>query len=167
MVKLLSDHSTSIIHITRTLEATSKVAGLNIRLKHNQVLIIKYVMTYRENILDKHFRSESFGFDQGKVGQLQGDLGLSLCDKQVSTETSLFQQELVSLLATCAEGEDRYIESMCQTILKLDQVLSILLETKQTSIEKRGFLKFETFFVECRTSYKCQVLSVGVSSYEG
>jgi hypothetical protein len=27
------------------------------------VLIIKYVMTYRENILDKHFRQESFGFD--------------------------------------------------------------------------------------------------------
>ena len=77
-----------------------------------------------------------------RLGELQVYLDVSFLYKQVSTETSLFQQELVSLLATCAEGEDRYIESMCQTILKLDQVLGILLETKQKSIEKRGFLKY-------------------------
>ena len=77
MVRLLSHHTINITHITRALEfvnvdilpsifnlasfdrATCKVEGLNIRLKHNQALIIKYLMTYRDSIVDKYLHREA------------------------------------------------------------------------------------------------------------
>ncbi|XP_077867819.1 inositol 1,4,5-trisphosphate-gated calcium channel ITPR2-like, partial [Saccoglossus kowalevskii] len=53
----------------------------------------------------------------------------------------LYMISLVDLLATCAEGENTYIESICQKFFSLDDLLSIL--TKQNNYKiKRAFARF-------------------------
>lgn len=49
---------------------------------------------------------------------------------------------LVDLLATCAEGENRFIESICQTIFSVDELMTILSEPKMDSNLKRPYLRF-------------------------
>ena len=33
---------------------------------------------------------------------------------------------LIDLLASCAEGEGRYVESLCQTLMGVDEIISVL-----------------------------------------
>jgi hypothetical protein len=52
-----------------------------------------------------------------------------------------YHHRLVSLLATCAQGNNRYIESLCQTILGLDEVLEVLSSTHIPHDEKATYLQ--------------------------
>jgi inositol 1,4,5-triphosphate receptor type 1 len=49
---------------------------------------------------------------------------------------------LVDLLATCAEGENRFIESICQTIFSVDELLTILNNPNIDNNLKRPYLRF-------------------------
>ena len=49
---------------------------------------------------------------------------------------------MVDMLATCAEGENRFIESICQTIFKIPELLRILNNKKIIDNLKRPFLRF-------------------------
>ena len=42
---------------------TTKIPSLNLRLKHNQQLIMKYIMTHREEIIDRAFNQVKYGFE--------------------------------------------------------------------------------------------------------
>ncbi len=55
-----------------------------------------------------------------------------------------FHLELIDLLASCAEGENRYIESMCQTIFSLDELLQILVSETIPHIRKTPYIRFVT-----------------------
>ena len=61
---------------------------------------------------------------------------------QDTVQMQNYQQELVSLLAACAEGDDRYIESMCQTIMGLDDALHILNNKNIPTANKGAYIKF-------------------------
>ena len=50
--------------------------------------------------------------------------------------------ELVLLLAACAEGEDRYIQSLCQTILSLHDVFVVILDKSVPHLKKCAYVKF-------------------------
>ena len=44
--------------------------------------------------------------------------------------------------ALCWQGENRFIESICQTIFSLDQLLEIVTDDKLTNAVKKPFLRF-------------------------
>ena len=73
---------------------------------------------------------------------------------QDTTQVKNYQQELVSLLAACAEGDDRYIESMCQTILGLDDVLHILNNNNIRTANKCAYIKFVSDSMRGRANTK-------------
>ena len=54
----------------------------------------------------------------------------------------IYLTKLVDLLATCAEGENRHIESLCQTILPLDELLRILNQSSVPPRLKRSFTNY-------------------------
>ena len=45
------------------IRCTTKIPSLNLRLKHNQQLIMKYIMTHREEIIDRAFNQAKYGFE--------------------------------------------------------------------------------------------------------
>ncbi|CAG2225795.1 unnamed protein product [Mytilus edulis] len=49
---------------------------------------------------------------------------------------------MVDMLATCAEGENRFIESICQTIFKIPELLKILSSPSINNNLKKPFLRF-------------------------
>ena len=52
-----------------------------------------------------------------------------------------YHLELVNLLAACADGENRYIESMCQTIFTVEEVIHVLADDHIDNIRKAPYLK--------------------------
>ena len=49
---------------------------------------------------------------------------------------------MTDLLATCAEGENLFIESVCQTILRVQELLEILNSLSLLPERKRPFARF-------------------------
>ena len=47
------------------------------------------------------------------------------------------------MLSACADGENRYIESMCQTIFSIDELLHVLADEHIDHIRKAPYLKYE------------------------
>ena len=49
---------------------------------------------------------------------------------------------MTDLLATCCEGENVFIESVCQTVYSMEELLNILRELHLTPERKRPFARF-------------------------
>ena len=49
---------------------------------------------------------------------------------------------MTDLLASCAEGENLFIESVCQTVFTIEEILNILNSTFLQSERKRPFARF-------------------------
>lgn len=49
---------------------------------------------------------------------------------------------LVDMLASCAEGENLFIESLCQTIFSIDELLQVFNDDKISVLHKRPYLRF-------------------------
>lgn len=50
--------------------------------------------------------------------------------------------QLISLLALCAEGENHFIESMCQSVIDLQEVCAVLLSNDVALLDKTAYLQF-------------------------
>ncbi len=61
---------------------------------------------------------------------------------QAGTPLFEYHVELITLLAVCAEGENRYIESMCQTFYSIEELISILEDRTIAPIHKGPFLEY-------------------------
>jgi inositol 1,4,5-triphosphate receptor type 1 len=55
-----------------------------------------------------------------------------------------YHLRILSLFAACAEGENRYIESMCQTMFSIDEILDVLCDTQIDHLSKTAYLKYGT-----------------------
>jgi hypothetical protein len=55
---------------------------------------------------------------------------------------AMYHQFQVRTLATCAEGENRFIESMCQNIFSLDDLFEVLGDPAIHMDFKRPYLRF-------------------------
>ena len=53
-----------------------------------------------------------------------------------------YHVDLISLLASCAEGENRYIESICQTIFTLDELITIIGDFRVDTIHKTSYVEY-------------------------
>ena len=71
-----------------------------------------------------------------------------------------FHLELVALLASCAEGENHYIESMCQGIIGLEQTLEVLCDPSIAATRKDAYLRYLQFVYLCATGPPIEVGTV-------
>lgn len=111
------------------LQVIIKVQEVDVTLKRNQSLVMKFVM---------HDYSKVAGFildatKDEKENVLTGKNG----PRQLA-----YAIRLVELLAACAEGENRFIESMCQNILTVEEVLWVLNHDDISPNVKLPFLHF-------------------------
>ncbi|CAH1800283.1 unnamed protein product [Owenia fusiformis] len=125
------------------LNAIVKVEELNLPLKRNQGYVMKYFMQYRSEV--------AYMIDQGTTERMRILTGGN--SKDLSALISL-----VDLLATCAEdipstgktngasytksGENRFIESICQTIFSVDELLDVINHKDISNNLKRPYLRF-------------------------
>ncbi|XP_004347257.1 hypothetical protein CAOG_04510 [Capsaspora owczarzaki ATCC 30864] len=126
----LSDGS-KVFEYLQLLGHIAKVEDANLTLKRNQSAIIKYMMQHREdtiiNVDDAH--------NDERIALLQSSA-------EKPSRELLYHIELVDLLATCAEGENRFIESMCQTIFSPEELLQVFTDPKIPVLHKAPYLRF-------------------------
>ncbi|XP_070173454.1 inositol 1,4,5-trisphosphate-gated calcium channel ITPR3-like [Littorina saxatilis] len=127
VMSLVAQHRENIPQFLDLLNAIVKVEELDLPLKRNQSFVMTYFMQYRADIATVIDRPEQ-------------ERELILTGKESKELDYLIS--MVDLLATCAEGENRYIESICQTIFKIPELLKVLNHTSISSNLKRPFLRF-------------------------
>ncbi|XP_035825085.1 inositol 1,4,5-trisphosphate receptor type 3 isoform X3 [Aplysia californica] len=110
------------------LKSLVKVESLDLTIKRNQALVMKYIM--------QTFKKSAYVLDQPRAQR----------DKILLNQTERghlnYFINLVDLLATCAEGENKFIESLCQTILPAEDILCVLTNQNIDNNLKRPFIKF-------------------------
>ncbi|PAA53234.1 hypothetical protein BOX15_Mlig001696g3 [Macrostomum lignano] len=127
-MSLIAQHGPRAPEFLDMLNALVKVEELDLPLKRNQAYVMKYFMQQRTDVAEC--------LDQDKEVQ-QG-----LLRSPTRTPESDYMIALVDLLATCAEGENRFIESINQTIYKVSDVLAILTDPAIPNHNKRPFARF-------------------------
>lgn len=127
IMALVAEHKSAVPQFLDLLNAVVKVEELDLPLKRNQGFVMTYFMQFRSEV--------AFVIDQSEKAR-EGIL--------TSSESAdlNFLISMVDLLATCAEGENRFIESICQTIFKIPELLKVLNNPNINDNLKRPFLRF-------------------------
>ncbi|KAI0213921.1 Inositol 1,4,5-trisphosphate receptor type 3, partial [Lamellibrachia satsuma] len=127
IMSLVATHTNKAPQFLDLLNAIVKVEELNLPLKRNQAYVMKYFMQYRTEV--------AYVIDQPKEQRLALLKGPDCADLN-------YLVSVVDLLATCAEGENRFIESICQTIFSLDELLDILNDSAVCNNIKKPYVRF-------------------------
>ncbi|KAL4233979.1 hypothetical protein ACF0H5_005634 [Mactra antiquata] len=104
-----------------------KVAGTNLTLKRNQAYVMKYIM--------QNYKKVAFVLDMSR------DERQAILTDPGEISKLRYYISLLDLLAACAEGENMFIESLCQTILPIDDLLWVLKSDRVDNVYKKPFLK--------------------------
>ncbi|XP_055891550.1 inositol 1,4,5-trisphosphate receptor type 1-like isoform X4 [Biomphalaria glabrata] len=104
-----------------------KVAGTDLTLKRNQAYVMKYIM--------QNYKKVAFVLD---LSREEREAILTQTDKMSRLRYYIC---LLDLLAACAEGENLFIESLCQTILPMEDLLAILNNPAIDNVLKKPFLR--------------------------
>ncbi|KAL3860316.1 hypothetical protein ACJMK2_010455, partial [Sinanodonta woodiana] len=129
IVLLASDHQHEAPEFLELLNVLVKVEGLDLTIKRNQALVMKYVM--------QNFKKSGYVLDQPRETKEK------ILTNQMETPGHLtYLVNLVDLLATCAEGENKFIESLCQTILPVGEITWIINHPGVDRNTKKPFIKF-------------------------
>ncbi|KAH3809582.1 hypothetical protein DPMN_137955 [Dreissena polymorpha] len=127
IMALVATHKTAVPQFLDLLIAIVKVEELDLPLKRNQSFVMTFFMQYRTEVaflIDKDEKAREAILTSSNSRDLN------------------FLISMVDLLATCAEGENRFIESICQTIFKIPELLKILNNPNISDNLKRPFLRF-------------------------
>ncbi|OAF64651.1 hypothetical protein A3Q56_07636 [Intoshia linei] len=127
IMSIISTLTINCPELLTVLNACVKVEELDLPLKRNQSLVIKYFMEFRQTI--------------AKLIDVDNDKRIAILKGKDEQEKN-YLIEMVDLLATCAEGENRFIESICQTIFSVDDLLNILVDTDIKNYKKLSFMRF-------------------------
>ncbi|CAH1239566.1 ITPR1 [Branchiostoma lanceolatum] len=126
--ELVEEHGEMCCEFLDLLNAIVKVEELDLPLKRNQSFVMKFFMQFRSEVAGVIDRSAEERMTVFTATQNIGDLR--------------YMMGMVNVLATCAEGENRFIESICQTIFSVDELFQILTNDKIDNNLKRPFLRF-------------------------
>ncbi|XP_064627454.1 inositol 1,4,5-trisphosphate receptor type 1-like isoform X9 [Lineus longissimus] len=110
------------------LNVIAKVEGHGLALKRNQTLVMKYIM--------QNYAKAAYVLDQ------PWEMREKMLTYQGEPAHLHYLVGLIDLLATCAEGENRFIESLCQTILSLEEVLVVLNHPRIELNLKKPYLRY-------------------------
>lgn len=139
MVTIVAKHQFTVYSMLDALRAVAKVEDLNIPIQRNQNLIVKYLTARRQTVIDIAFIDVE---GDAEVNQLRLELLRSKSTKGTEYEKRQYHLNLVSLLASCCEGKNQFIESVCQTIFSLKELKDTLADAAIESSAKCSYLRF-------------------------
>ncbi|XP_053402419.1 inositol 1,4,5-trisphosphate receptor type 1-like isoform X7 [Mercenaria mercenaria] len=128
IVRLAAEHQNQASEFLDLLNVLVKVEGLDLTIKRNQALVMKYIM--------QNFKKAAYVLDQPRESREH------ILTNQAEEGHLAYFAHLVDLLATCAEGENKFIESLCQTILPVEEILWVINHQDIDCNIKRPFIKF-------------------------
>jgi inositol 1,4,5-triphosphate receptor type 1 len=136
---IVHSNDTSIqAHFMMALEAIAKIEEFDLPVSRNQHLIIKNFCRLRDSfcqeLLGQSPESEQMRFDILKAEDTQAP------DSQLQLLLGV-----VDMLAACAEGKNLFIESVCQNILSIDEVVTIISSEALLPQRKKPFVRFLLF----------------------
>eukprot|EP00729_Bicosta_minor_P030462 gene30462-30437_t len=120
--------------LLKALAAVSKVEEWNLPLKHNQELIMKFLWATKSSVVDISAVDEQsdpainkkrmllLSGASNAIPRLDGEL-----DPLTDPIALAYHTELVFLLASNCEGENREIEAMCRSIFTLQELVDTLI----------------------------------------
>ncbi|XP_064638087.1 inositol 1,4,5-trisphosphate receptor type 2-like isoform X2 [Lineus longissimus] len=128
IVKLAAEQREKAPALLELLRTLVKVEDLDLPLKRNQMYVIKYIM--------HNYHQVAYVIDQPR--EMKEKI---LCNEYGAAHLR-YMVCLVDLLATCAEGENRFIESLCQKFIKIDDLFWVLNHPNIDNNLKSPFLKY-------------------------
>uniref|UniRef100_A0A1I8HAW3 RIH_assoc domain-containing protein n=1 Tax=Macrostomum lignano TaxID=282301 RepID=A0A1I8HAW3_9PLAT len=128
IMSLVAQYGSRVPEFLDLLNTIVKVEELDLPLKRNQECIMTYLMQHRADIAQC--------LDQNPGVQFR------LLRSGTRTPESDFMVALVDLLATCAEGENKSIESKNQSIYRVGEVLNVLTDPGISAHNKRPYARF-------------------------
>lgn len=136
---LLREKTQDAPQLLSLLAAVVKAEELDLPLKRNQDMIVRFLMEYRSLIIaPAHIDDNS----DAAINEAR----LALLREEFPSDADLRLRQyhcgLVQLLAGCAEGENKYIESMCQTIFSIEEILEVLEDELINPLFKGPYMEF-------------------------
>jgi inositol 1,4,5-triphosphate receptor type 1 len=112
-----------------TLEAITRSEDYDYPIRKNQVLIIKNFCLFRDKFCESLLSGEA------------ADHRFEILTQDNDTAELRLLLHLTDMLAACAEGKDLFIESVCQNIFTIEELVKII-STPLPSTRKRPFVRF-------------------------
>ncbi|ELT91343.1 hypothetical protein CAPTEDRAFT_201920 [Capitella teleta] len=128
IVDLAAEHQEKAPEFLDLLNVIVKVEGLGLTLKRNQAYVMKYIM--------QDYNKLAYVLDQPR------ELKERILTMQSGKDHLKYLINLIDLLATCAEGENRFIESMCQTIMSVEELMWVINHPEIDNNLKKPFLRY-------------------------
>ncbi|XP_070537450.1 LOW QUALITY PROTEIN: inositol 1,4,5-trisphosphate-gated calcium channel ITPR3-like [Ptychodera flava] len=128
IMQLVAQHLNEVPEFLELLNAIVKVEELNLPIKRNQSYVMKFFMQYRSEV--------AYVLDQPAESRER------VLISEEGNKDLTYMVALVDLLATCAEGENRFIESICQTIFPIGELLAVLTTQQISDKVKKPFARF-------------------------
>ncbi|XP_074653546.1 inositol 1,4,5-trisphosphate-gated calcium channel ITPR2-like [Tubulanus polymorphus] len=110
------------------LQALTKLEDVDLALKRNQTYMMKFIMQY--------FHKVAYVLDQPQ------DIREQILTKRYGQAHLSYYIHLVELIATCAEGESRFIESLGQKFVPTDHIFWVLNNEQVAKNLKIPFLQY-------------------------
>ncbi|KAK3085572.1 hypothetical protein FSP39_005468 [Pinctada imbricata] len=129
IVLLAAQYQNEAPEFLELLNVLVKVEGLDLTIKRNQALVMKYIM--------QNYRKAAYVLDQPREQREH-----ILTNNNDEPGHLSYLVSLVDLLATCAEGENKFIESLCQTILPVEDILWVINHPNIAYNLKKPFVKY-------------------------
>eukprot|EP00039_Didymoeca_costata_P001936 m.56376 g.56376 ORF g.56376 m.56376 type:complete len:2661 (+) comp11036_c1_seq1:86-8068(+) len=141
MIEIVAEHQKEVPSMLDALAAVIKLEDVNIPLKRNQDLIIKSLMKHRDSVISVAYIDDQ---SDPKINALRTDLlrGDGTINDKTDRKLLAYHLSLVSLLASCAEGENEFIESVLQTVFTVPEVIDVLCDDKILATRKSSYLRF-------------------------
>eukprot|EP00039_Didymoeca_costata_P011469 m.161015 g.161015 ORF g.161015 m.161015 type:complete len:2636 (+) comp15183_c0_seq1:24-7931(+) len=141
MVEIVARLQKQVPGMLEALTAIVKLEDVNIPLKRNQDIIIKSLMKHRQEVIAVAFIDDqsSPAVNAKRTDLLRGD-----GSKNDKTDRALLKYHLalVSLLASCAEGENEFIESVLQTVFTVSELVETLSDPQILPDRKSAYMRF-------------------------
>ncbi|KAL3848254.1 hypothetical protein ACJMK2_019123, partial [Sinanodonta woodiana] len=127
IMSLVAEHKSDAPQFLDLLYTFVKCDKLDLPLKRNQDLVMTYFVQFRAdvaNLIENDEKEREAILTSTKIPEF------------------IYLISFVDLLAACAEGENKFAVSVCQTVLKISELLKILNNPSISDNWKRPFLRF-------------------------
>ncbi|XP_074650375.1 inositol 1,4,5-trisphosphate-gated calcium channel ITPR3-like [Tubulanus polymorphus] len=128
LVKIAADQREKAPGLLELLHALVKVEDLDLPLKRNQMYVMKHIM--------HNYHRVAYVIDQPTETREQ------ILTNEYGAAHLRYMVSLVDLLATCAEGENRFIESLCQKFIRIEDLFWVLNHQAVDNNLKSPFLRY-------------------------
>ncbi|CAC5357472.1 unnamed protein product [Mytilus coruscus] len=129
LVLLTCEHTSEAPEFVDLLYTLVKVEGLDLNIKRNQSLVMKYIM--------QNYQTAAYILEK-----TQNEREQILTNTHSEKGHLAYYVRFVDLLAVCAQGENKFIESLCQTMLPIEELLWVMNHGSIDNIIKTPFVKF-------------------------